>query len=148
VAAIAPLLLAAIAGCGGSGEHGTTTGGGPMIGPSGAMGPSGMMGGSGGPAPGSSPAPATTPATSGPSGGAGAAAGRALFVSAGCGSCHTLADAGTSGRIGPDLEQAHPDYQLALRRITDGGDGMPSFDRTLTQAQIRTLGHYLVDTAR
>jgi mono/diheme cytochrome c family protein len=34
------------------------------------------------------------------------AAGRAVFTSAGCGACHTFAPAGTSGRVGPDLDEA------------------------------------------
>jgi mono/diheme cytochrome c family protein len=34
------------------------------------------------------------------------AAGRAVFTSAGCGACHTFAPAGTSGSVGPDLDEA------------------------------------------
>jgi mono/diheme cytochrome c family protein len=34
------------------------------------------------------------------------AAGRAVFTSAGCGGCHTFAPAGTSGSVGPDLDEA------------------------------------------
>lgn len=33
-----------------------------------------------------------------------ATAGKAVFTSAGCGACHTLAAAGASGKIGPDLD--------------------------------------------
>ncbi len=33
------------------------------------------------------------------------AAGKTLFVQK-CGSCHTLADAGTTGKVGPDLDEA------------------------------------------
>jgi mono/diheme cytochrome c family protein len=33
-------------------------------------------------------------------------AGRAVFTSAGCGACHTFAAAGTSGSVGPDLDEA------------------------------------------
>lgn len=36
---------------------------------------------------------------------AGIAAGKTLFVGA-CGSCHVLQDAGTEGRLGPDLDDA------------------------------------------
>jgi len=36
-------------------------------------------------------------------GGGDATAGKALFASNGCGSCHTLAVAGATGTIGPDL---------------------------------------------
>lgn len=44
------------------------------------------------------PAKTTTAAAAGS-----AAAGKTVFLSSGCGSCHTLAAAGTSGKVGPDL---------------------------------------------
>jgi cytochrome c551/c552 len=58
-----------------------------------------------------SSAPATsTPSTGGggssggsSTGGGNATAGKAVFASNGCGSCHTLAVAGATGTIGPDL---------------------------------------------
>jgi cytochrome c oxidase subunit 2 len=41
-----------------------------------------------------------------PAGGGGAAPdGKALFTSSGCGGCHKLADAGTAGGVGPDLDE-------------------------------------------
>src|SRR3954466_10596664 len=43
----------------------------------------------------------TTAATAAPS-----AAGKAIFVSAGCGVCHTFKAAGTSAKVGPDLDTA------------------------------------------
>ena len=56
---------------------------------------------------------ASTPATSTPGGGSSGgsstggggdvAAGKTAFTANGCGSCHTLANAGASGTIGPDL---------------------------------------------
>jgi mono/diheme cytochrome c family protein len=41
---------------------------------------------------------------------------KAVFVSV-CGSCHTLADAGTHGKAGPNLDELQPaahDVQLAI----------------------------------
>ena len=52
------------------------------------------------------PGTATGEASS-PQGSAGAD-GKALFVDSGCGDCHTLADAGTSGQIGPVLDDVLP----------------------------------------
>lgn len=47
-----------------------------------------------------------------------AAAGKQLFK-ANCGSCHTLANAGTSGTIGPDLDAAFgPDKQQGFKEQT------------------------------
>ncbi|CAN5176261.1 hypothetical protein BH18ACT14_BH18ACT14_16670 [soil metagenome] len=34
-----------------------------------------------------------------------AAAGKSVFTSAGCGSCHTLKEAGASGQVGPNLDE-------------------------------------------
>jgi len=57
-----------------------------------------------------SSAPASTPggASGGSSSGAtgDANAGKAVFASNGCGSCHTLSAAGATGTIGPDLDKA------------------------------------------
>lgn len=65
-------------------------------------------------------APSPTSANGSPSGRP-----RALFVGA-CGSCHTLADAGTHGTAGPNLDELAPsahDVQAAI----DGGKGaMPA----------------------
>jgi mono/diheme cytochrome c family protein len=42
--------------------------------------------------------------TSGPYANGVASAGKAVFASAGCSACHTLAAAGATGKIGPDLD--------------------------------------------
>jgi mono/diheme cytochrome c family protein len=53
--------------------------------------------------------------------------GAAIFASAGCGGCHTLADAGTSGNVGPNLDEAQPDAELVVDRVTNGAGAMPPF---------------------
>jgi mono/diheme cytochrome c family protein len=73
-----------------------------------------------------------------------ATAGKPLFTKSGCGSCHTLADAHTSGTVGPNLDQAHPDYRLATARITLGKSPMPSFKGQLTDQQIADVAQYVV----
>jgi cbb3-type cytochrome c oxidase subunit III len=67
-----------------------------------------------------------------------------LLFQSNCGSCHVLADAGTSGTIGPNLDQAKPTLQKAITQITNGGGGMPAFKGQLTEPQIRALAQYLV----
>jgi cytochrome c2 len=49
----------------------------------------------------------TTPATTtpAPTGGGDLAAGKAAFAANGCAACHTLAAAGATGKIGPDLDK-------------------------------------------
>jgi mono/diheme cytochrome c family protein len=40
-------------------------------------------------------------------------AGKAVFTSAGCGACHTYAPAGSTGKVGPDLDHLAADAQKA-----------------------------------
>jgi len=70
------------------------------------------------------------------------AAGKEVFV-ANCGSCHTLADAGTTGTIGPDLDALAPPYDTVVTQVTNGGGGMPPFKDTLSQQQIQDVAAYV-----
>jgi mono/diheme cytochrome c family protein len=89
--------------------------------------------------------PKATVAEIGGGGGGGGGAGdaKSLFTT-NCGSCHTLADAGTSGTVGPNLDQAKPSLEKAVQQITNGGGGMPPFGGQLTDAQIQALARYIV----
>ena len=79
-----------------------------------------------------------------PVGGGDPAAGKEIFLGVGgCGSCHTFADAGTSGSIGPNLDDAAPSLDLALDRITNGQGAMPSFSGQLTDQQIADVAAYV-----
>jgi mono/diheme cytochrome c family protein len=71
-------------------------------------------------------------------------AGKKIFKDMSCGSCHTLADAGASGTVGPNLDQAKPDYRLATARITLGKGGMPAFKGQLSDQQIADVAAYVV----
>jgi cbb3-type cytochrome c oxidase subunit III len=71
-----------------------------------------------------------------------------LLFESNCGTCHTLADAGTSGKIGPDLDQVKPSMQRALKQITNGGGGMPPFKGQLTEQQIQALAKYVSTVTR
>ncbi len=79
-----------------------------------------------------------------PAAGGDPAAGKEVFLGAGgCGSCHTFADAGTSGSIGPNLDDAAPSLDLALDRITNGQGAMPAFSDQLTEQQIADVAAYV-----
>ena len=95
--------------------------------------------------------PATTtpppPATGGGGGAGDAAAGKAVFESAGCASCHTLADAGATGAVGPNLDEAKPDEALVKERVTNGKAPMPPFKGQLTDAQIADVAAYVSSVA-
>lgn len=73
--------------------------------------------------------------------------GKEIFAQAGCGSCHTLRDAGSTGTIGPNLDEAKPSLQLAIDRVTNGKPPMPAFKGQLTDAQIKAVAEYVVDAA-
>ena len=76
-------------------------------------------------------------------GGAAATDGKAIFSSAGCAACHTLKDAGTTGAVGPNLDQAKPAKELVIDRVTHGKGIMPSFKGKLNDAQIAAVADYV-----
>ena len=51
--------------------------------------------------------------------GGGPAAGKAVFINQGCGACHTFTPAGTTGKVGPDLDNLYKDAQLAGLSVPD-----------------------------
>ena len=77
-----------------------------------------------------------------------AAAGEAVFASAGCGACHTLEAAGSSGNVGPNLDEAKPSLELAIERVTAGRGAMPAFADQLDEAQIQNVAAYVVQSAQ
>lgn len=81
-----------------------------------------------------------------PPGGGQAAGGKDVFTT-NCGGCHTLADAGTSGTVGPNLDQAKPPKALVVDRVTNGKGVMPPFKGTLTEKQIQAVADYVSSAA-
>jgi mono/diheme cytochrome c family protein len=75
-----------------------------------------------------------------------AADGKGVFT-ANCGGCHILADAGTTGTVGPNLDQSKPPKALVVDRVTNGMGAMPPFKGTLTDAQIEAVADYVSSTA-
>jgi cytochrome c oxidase subunit 2 len=91
----------------------------------------------------------------------GAAAGKALYTSNGCGGCHTYKPAGSAGKVGPDLDNLAADAQKANKgplpvytkeSIEDPGayvvpgfpNGvMPAYKGKLTDSQINDLVKFL-----
>ncbi|HZN21690.1 MAG TPA: cytochrome c, partial [Gaiellaceae bacterium] len=72
--------------------------------------------------------------------------GKDIFV-ANCGSCHTLADAGTTGNVGPNLDQLKPPEKIVEHQVINGGGAMPAFKGTLTPAQITAVAKYVASAA-
>lgn len=73
-----------------------------------------------------------------------ATAGKKVFQSAGCAGCHTLKDAGATGNVGPNLDQAKPPLSLAVERVTHGAGAMPNFTGQLSPKQIADVTAYVV----
>ncbi|MGH2763715.1 MAG: c-type cytochrome [Thermoleophilaceae bacterium] len=93
---------------------------------------------------------------------AGARTGDQIFTAAGCGACHTLAKANSSGTIGPSLDElaqsaaqqdgAPEDYVgeslIDPDAVTVEGFNpgvMPSYEGRLTDEQLQTLVEYLLE---
>jgi mono/diheme cytochrome c family protein len=72
-----------------------------------------------------------------------ATAGKQVFAAAGCKSCHTLADAGATGTVGPNLDDAKPSAALVVDRVTNGKGVMPSFSGQLSAKQIADVAAYV-----
>ncbi len=68
----------------------------------------------------------------------------AVFV-ASCGGCHAFEAAGTTGTIGPDLDESQTSLDEAIRQIAEGGGGMPAFGDDLGDEQVRALAEYVVE---
>ena len=85
--------------------------------------------------------------------------GRDLFIKD-CGGCHTLADAGTTGQIGPNLDEGLAGKDEAFIRqsivdpsaeVTEGyTDGImpPNFGDTLQPAELDALVKYLAEVTK
>jgi cytochrome c oxidase subunit 2 len=83
--------------------------------------------------------------------------GKAVFEAQGCGGCHALADAGTTGGTGPDLDEslAGQDEAFIEEGIVDPSaeiaegyqDGImpPSYGTSLTPAELDSLVKYLAE---
>lgn len=86
-------------------------------------------------------------------------AGAQLFTSAGCGGCHTLSAAGSTGTTGPDLEESlAPDdntagiEEMIVHPNEEVIEGYPpnvmpqTYGQTLSQAEIHQLAEFLAAT--
>jgi sulfite dehydrogenase len=73
--------------------------------------------------------------------------GKDIFQTAGCSGCHTLADAGSTGTVGPNLDDAKPAKELVTDRVTNGQGVMPSFKDTLDPQQIQAVAQYVSSVA-
>jgi cytochrome c6 len=64
-----------------------------------------------------------------------------------CALCHTLADAGATGDLAPDLDQLQPSHEQVETVVTEGIDIMPAYGDILSEEQIRAVAHYVATVA-
>jgi cbb3-type cytochrome c oxidase subunit III len=79
---------------------------------------------------------------------AGPADGEAVFATAGCGSCHTLAAADANGTVGPNLDESKPAKELVVDRVTNGTGVMPSFKDTLSAEEIEAVADFVATATK
>jgi mono/diheme cytochrome c family protein len=92
---------------------------------------------------GGAPTPTTT--ATAPAGGGDAAAGAEVFESAACGGCHTLADAGATGTVGPSLDGNDAlTTELVVDRVTNGKGAMQPFAEILSAEEIEDVAAYVM----
>lgn len=72
-----------------------------------------------------------------------AEAGKAVFASAGCGGCHTLEEAGSSGSVGPKLDGQNLSFDRVKEQVENGGGAMPAFKGQLTDQQIDDVAAFV-----
>jgi cytochrome c oxidase subunit 2 len=95
-----------------------------------------------------------------------AQAGKAVFTANGCGSCHTLRDAGVTAKIGPDLDKLPAEAQRAGKPLADfvkesivdpnkyvekgypANVMPPSFGTSLSSSQLSSLVQYLISASK
>ena len=70
--------------------------------------------------------------------------GKDLFLNKGnCAMCHILADAQSSGMIGPNLNELRPEKMIVINVVTNGIGVMPPLDGVLSSEEIEAVAHYV-----
>jgi cytochrome c6 len=82
--------------------------------------------------------------------GANLAAGKTVFVNTGCGVCHTLKAAGSTGTIGPNLDTSKIPLATIVNIVTNGKTGplgtMASFKGQLSSQQIKDVADFVAQS--
>jgi len=74
--------------------------------------------------------------------------GKLIFTQS-CGTCHTLADAGTNGQVGPSLDELKPDKQRVLSAIEKGGLGTGTMPANIvTGKEAEAVSEYVASVGK
>jgi len=60
-----------------------------------------------------------------------------------CALCHTLAEAGATGGIGPVLDELKPERERVARAVSAGIGVMPAFQGQLSESEIQAVARYV-----
>ena len=74
------------------------------------------------------------------------AAGRTVFID-NCGTCHTLADAETTGTTGPALDDTSLTAVAIEEQVRNGSGVMPAFEGDLSDQEIQDVSAYVDEAA-
>ena len=76
------------------------------------------------------------------------AKGKDVFANYGCGGCHTLADAGATGHVGPAFDgNANLSEGFVTDRVTNGSGPMPAFGGQMSPEEISAIAYYVTHSA-
>ncbi len=78
-----------------------------------------------------------------PAGGTNLAAGKVVFVTTGCGSCHVFKAGDGRGSIGPNLDASKISRATIIARVTSGKGTMPSYAGQLSAQQIQDVADFV-----
>ena len=94
------------------------------------------------------PADTTSTGEAGGEGGAegDAVAGKEIYDEQGCGSCHTMEAANSTGTVGPNLDDVAPEFDAIVAQVTNGGGAMPPFKDTLSEQQIKDVSAFVFES--
>ena len=76
--------------------------------------------------------------------------GKTLFTQAAsppCAVCHTLADAGATGKIGPNLDVLQPDTDRVYAAMKGGLGVMPAYKDSLNEQQLQAIATYVAEAS-
>ena len=63
-----------------------------------------------------------------------------------CGVCHTLKVAGSTGTIGPNLDQLKPQMPQIIAAVTNGIGVMQGWEGILTYKEIESVAYYVFNS--
>jgi mono/diheme cytochrome c family protein len=70
-------------------------------------------------------------------------AGKQVFVTTGCGACHTLKAAGQNGTIASNLDQSKASLAKIVNIVTNGKSSMQAYKTLLTPTQIQDVANFV-----